>query len=236
LAGRLRRDLSTDDRRKLERHLDSVRDFEVRACNLADVQAAALEDLAPEAGTDAHVETVVDQHHDLIALAFDCGYTPAATLQIGSGQDLTHYALDGEPTLDTFHAVSHWRTSDDSFGLPIDGAHALHARIDRVHSRMFASLLAKLEARDLLDRVVAVWCNDLGDGPEHALDDLPWIIAGSARGFLRTGHHVDLRDQTHNRLLATLAAAVGVTDVDGEPVTAFGDASLAQGWLPDLVA
>ena len=56
----------------------------------------------------------------------------------------------------------------------------------------------------------------------------PYIIAGSANGFLRTGQHLDFDNLTNNRLFNTLLAAAGVSNADGTAIEDFGDASLVR--------
>jgi hypothetical protein len=78
--------------------------------------------------------------------------------------------------------------------------------------------------------------NDLSNGPPHSINNLPYVLAGSADGYLRTGAYVDAGDQPHNKLLNTLATAVGLRKQDGSPVDDFGDQSLERGLLDSMIA
>ncbi len=85
-------------------------------------------------------------------------------------------------------------------------------------------------------RRVCAWINDLSNGPPHSVNNLPYVLAGSADGFLRTGAYVDAGDTTHNKLLNTLATAVGLRKANGDPVDDFGHQSLEGGLIDDMIA
>ena len=112
----------------------------------------------------------------------------------------------------------------------------MHHEIDRLFAQTFGHFLAKLEDYGILDSCISVWCNDLGTGVSHSYNNVPYIIAGSANGFLRTGQHLDFDNLTNNRLFNTLLAAAGVSNADGTAIEDFGDASLEGGLLNELLA
>ncbi|MBW2508104.1 MAG: hypothetical protein JRE81_05695 [Deltaproteobacteria bacterium] len=78
--------------------------------------------------------------------------------------------------------------------------------------------------------------NDLSNGPPHSVNNLPYVLAGGADGFLRTGTYVDAGDVTHNKMLNTLATAVGLRKGDGGPVDDFGHESLERGLINEMMA
>lgn len=226
--------LSSGDRVRLETHFDAVRDFEELSCRLSEDEEQAMQ-LASGTGTlnDNRV-TFAMWHMDLIALAFACDFVRAATLQIGDGNDATEYTVDGQ-RLPSFHFVSHRIYSDSDEGDPIKGAYEMHQGIDRLFATMFDHLLSRLDEHGVLDRSVAVWCNDLGAGVSHSYDNVPYILAGEAGGTLRTGRFVDVGSMTNNRLMNTIATAVGITTADGGPIEDFGDSSLDGGVIDSLL-
>ena len=87
----------------------------------------------------------------------------------------------------------------------------------------------------ILDRGVSVFCNDLGNGPSHSYTNVPFILAGSANGFLKTGQFIDFGQVYHNKLLNTIINAVGLRHEDGTYIDNFGDDSLPTGILSDLI-
>ena len=78
--------------------------------------------------------------------------------------------------------------------------------------------------------------NDLSNGPPHSVNNLPYVLAGGADGFLRTGAYVDAGDVTHNKMLNTLATAVGLRNGNGDPVEDFGHESLEGGLISEMMA
>ncbi|MFN7135214.1 MAG: DUF1552 domain-containing protein, partial [Myxococcales bacterium] len=235
-----RPELSADDRQRLTLHFDSVRDLELNMTRTLPVsEVDAMKAMASALDNDDNIFTVARMHMDLIAFAFSTGHTHAATLQVGSGNDGTRYTIDGvkQPS---FHQISHRIYSDGSEGDPIPGAVEKHHQIDRLHARLFKYLLDKLStyttpAGPLLDDCAAVWCNDLSNGPPHGTSNIPWVVAGSCGGFLKTGQYIDAGNVTHNRFLNTLITATGVRKADGGYVDDFGDASLTRGLLPAML-
>ncbi|AGP35164.1 DUF1552 domain-containing protein [Sorangium cellulosum] len=234
-----RKDLSKSDRERLELHFDSIRDLEVAlACNLPAEAVAEMEAISPNVGRSENVETVTRMQMDIIALAMACGVTRVATLQVGDGNDGTEYTIHGVRQK-SYHKISHRIDSDGTSGPPIEGAQELHHQIDRIHGRLFKHLLDRLSSYELgsgtlLDRGVAVWLNDNAD-KFHGYRRVPYILAGGAAGYLKTGQFVDVKI-TNNKLLNTIGAAVGCKNGQGGPLDDFGDESLEGGLVDPILA
>ncbi|MBK8261547.1 MAG: DUF1552 domain-containing protein [Nannocystis sp.] len=237
-----RPDLSKDDQSRLQLHFDAIRDLEVAlTCELP--PQAELDELEAQQnynGADDLMQTIVKMQMSLIALAFACDYTRAATLQIGDGNDSTEYLIDGIK-YPRFHQISHRIYSDGSEGDPIPDALGKHHQIDREHGKMFKHLLDRLsmyqtDAGPLLDDCAAIWTNDLGAGVSHTYKNIPWVVAGSCGGFLKTGQYIDAGDVPHSRLHNTILSAVGLTNQEGGYVDDFGDPSLAPGVIDAMIA
>ncbi len=232
--------MSVSDKQRLTQHLDAVRDIEVQAkCDLELAQANAVKAITGPEGNDVRPD-VVRRFMDIAAWAFNCRLNHVATLQIGEGNDQTQYTINGTK-LPRFHWISHRIASDGSDGAPIANAVDLHASIDRFQMQMFKSLLDRMESYaspyggTLLDDSVAVWMNDLGSGPPHSADNVPFVIAGKAGGGLATGRHVDHNKGNNNLVLNTLLSGLGIRKADGSPTDDFGDPSLAKGVIPSLL-
>lgn len=237
--------LSRDDRDRIELHQAAIRDVEVRlACQLPDDRVAELEGLGRgfESTDGDQVLAAARLHMDIAALAIACGVTRSVAIQIGSGNDgSTRYRnLTTGAQLENYHYLSHRRLSHDASGSVISNADELHAMVDRQFAQTFRHLLSRLgeyvmpSGGTLLDCGVSCWFNDLGNGPAHSRQNLPWIIAGSAGGRLRQGEYVQLSggDRSalnHRQLLLTLASAIGA------PVPDFGDPSLPGGSLAEIL-
>lgn len=238
--------LSRADRDRIELHRAAIRDVEVRlSCQLPDDRVRELEGLGPAYdSTDGdEVLAATRLHMDVAALAIACGVTRSVAIQVGSGNDgSTRYRnlTTGEP-LENFHYLSHRRLSHDASGAVISNSDQLHAMVDRQFAATFRHLLSRLgeyampSGGTLLDCGLSCWLNDLGNGPAHSRQNLPWVIAGSAGGRIRQGEYIQLSggDRSavnHRQLLQTIASALGA------PVPDFGDPGLPSGTLPEMLA
>ncbi|HEY6722863.1 MAG TPA: DUF1552 domain-containing protein [Polyangiaceae bacterium] len=227
-----RRDLSLEDRARLDLHFTSIRDVENRIAALTtDEELANLQAAASYLDDDTFIEAVVKLHCDVMTLAVASGAKRAATLQIGAGPDETKYQIDGvqQPP---FHQISH--RADVADGVD------LHHKIDRKLLGLFKYLLDKLTAYQLpdgtlLNHGLAVFISDVAN-KFHDYENVPYLVAGSAGGFLKTGLYVDAAGVTNNKILNTIGAAVGCTNAEGKPMDDFGDPLLEKGFVTDLLA
>jgi hypothetical protein len=202
-----RPELTPDDLMRLDEHFSTIRDVEIKVTGVALAAAEIAQMQAVDAkpyDTNNH-ETIQQLHMDLMVFAISSGYTRVAVLQVGDREDDHEYVLGGVTT--QFHTASH-RTLPNSY--------ELCKQIDRIQINHFKYLLDKLSATTtatgtLLDQGVTVNTNQIGTGPDHSFKNLPYIIAGSANGFLTQGKYIDAGEVSNSLMLNTLAAAVGVT-------------------------
>lgn len=233
-----RKDLSSNDRRRLDLHFSAIRDVEIKlACQLPSLSSPEL--TSAELLNGDNYGRVTQLHMDLIALSFACNYSLVATLQLGTGSDGTQHIIPGfrdGQRLPGYHRISHRMDAEGGIGPAIEGALGMHHEIDKMHARLFRYLLDRLSAYalpagNLLDSTLAVWVSDLGDGPNHSYENLPWVIAGGGGNFLKQGMYVDAGGVTNNKLLNTLLSAAGVRKPDGSLVDDFGDPRLDKGLI-----
>lgn len=250
-----RTDLSARDRERLDLHLTSVRDLEAQlTCNLSEDQESALEGLGTiHSSSDGDkVFAAARAHLDVAALAVACGFTRSVALQIGNGNDslIRYRSLTDGSLMENYHYVSHRRLSHDAKGAVISDSDVLHSMVDRQFARLFNHLLKQLasyqfDGASLLDLGVAVWYNDLGNGPAHGPNSCPYILAGSCGGYFKQGQYVNLTEdskgsvwdqpRTHARMLNTIATAVGCR-TDGKDVCDdLGDPELDRTPHPALI-
>ncbi len=252
------KNLSKDDALKVEMHLDSIRDLEIDmvgsgliACVLDPARAAEIQALNPDTvSNDSEFRKIGRMQMDILIMALACGATNVASLQWGSGAGGPIFTWDGMDHEYNHHKLSHGNTKDDDSGEEVAGYLELLTQIDRWYAEQFKYLLDGLDAYQetdgtVLDNSAVVWANELADGKGHTFFDLPWVIAGSAGGYLKQGQYIKMWNNNgptdwdtapHNRLLITLLNAVGVTAQGGGPVTEFGHAMLAKGEFPQLRA
>jgi hypothetical protein len=249
LQSLLRRpELSRADRERLDLHLSSVRDVEVSlACRMDEAQERSLSGVGDGLDDGDNVLAIARLHMDVAALAVACGQTRSVAIQVGSGNDnSTRYR---DPTtgnlMENYHFISHRRQSDGDDGNIIQGSDLLHHRIDVQFAQTFQHLLDKLAAYQLptgslLDAGMAIWVNDLGNGPAHGAHNCPVIIAGSAGGVLRQGEYIRINDgsddSNHARVLNTIGAAAGLRKADGSFIDDFGSPEEDRRVLDELLA
>jgi Protein of unknown function (DUF1552) len=202
-----RPELTADDKQRLNQHLQAIRDVEITITNAsmtaAQIAQMTMVDATPYAN-DYH-ETIQQLHMDLMVFALSSGYTRVAVLQVGDREDDHVYSING--TSVQFHTASH-RTLPNSY--------ALCQAIDRIQINHFKYFLDQLSAittptGTLLDQGVAVNTNQLATGPDHSMRPIPFLMAGTAGGYLGKGKYVDAGNASTSTMLNTLAAAVGVT-------------------------
>jgi hypothetical protein len=227
-----RPELSGADKKRLDAHFSAIRDMEVQVTSGCQVTPLG-------SFSASNVDDVVRVHSDMLALAMSCGKSHVGSLCIGNGNDQTQYTIDGK-VYERYHHISHRVRSDGSSGEEIPNAEALHHNIDKKFAGYFKYLLDKLSAittptGTLLDDGVAVWLNDLSDGPPHGSRNLPWVLAGGAGGALKTGQYVR-GDWTINRIHNTIGAAVGAKNAAGGPLDDFGDSRYPKGHIDGLLA
>lgn len=240
--------LSSTDRQRLDLHLSSVRDVEVSlACRIDEAQQRALQGVGDGLDDGDNVLATARLHMDVAALAVACGQTRSVAIQVGSGNDnSTRYRdpVTGNQ-MENFHFISHRRQSDGDSGDIIQGSDLLHHRVDLQFAQTFRHLLDKLAAYQLptgslLDAGMAIWVNDLGNGPAHGARNCPVIIAGSAGGMLRQGEYVringDSDDSNHARVLNTIGSAAGLRRPDGNFIDDFGSPDQDRRVLDELLA
>jgi Protein of unknown function (DUF1552) len=229
----LRQTVGTDERAKLDAHLDSLRQVENRLD-----QAATSATTGSGAGASACVKPTTTPpddatnvlqtnllHMDLITSAFACDITRVAALEFGSDQsmnvDLPDQMLQGEEHGGFIHG-----------GGP-DFKNLI--QLEQWLAQRFVDLITKLKSipeadgsGTLYDNTLLVWARDMGDAVNHNQQNMRFVFAG-ATGYLKTnpaGRYLHFNgtdpNDRHERALLSICDAVGVTSYAG-----FGDPKLA---------
>jgi hypothetical protein len=233
-----RRDLSQSDRARLEQHFSAIRDLELRMVGvgptvpaISDASVADMRAIDPKPYDMAYHEKLIELHMQLMVFGIASGFTRVALLKVGDREDDHQFTIDGKKFV--YHTASHR-------GL-VNGA-SLCSQVDYIHLRHFERLLDQLAAiqpgtgTTLLDAGLTVWTNQVANG-SHSFVNVPWILAGSAGGLLRTGQFMDVSDRQYktNRMLNTLINAAGVRKSDNSLVDDFGDPSLTKGVVDEIM-
>jgi hypothetical protein len=89
--------------------------------------------------------------------------------------------------------------------------------------------IPEYDGSSMLDNSVLLLGTDNGDGRRHYIQNIPFLLAGNAGGFFRTGRVIEYPDPTpHNGILIAVCNAMGL------PVTEFGNPAYCNGPLPHL--
>ena len=224
-AASLDREISSNDKAKLEEYLTSVREVEKRVEGMRKTKSAA-EDLAkhknrpvftmdrPANGLPEDVREHARLMCDIIAIAFQTDKTRVASLLLCRDLSAMYY-----PFLEVkegHHAASHNNTSDG------------YERISRFHLSQLAYLASKLDSMPegdgtVLDNSLLMWVNNMWIGRKHDNTRLPLVLAGGLGGTLQTGRTLDyINAGDDNRKLCSLF--LSLMDRMDIKLDSFGDA------------
>jgi len=222
---RLQGKVGYDDRQKLERHANTVRDFELSLDKMTPAGTFQVPAAAPDVSLNpvdcmqdgrpakcaGDFETLGKAQMDMLTLALTCDLTRVASLQWSTAESTVYHKALGAHG--EHHLMSH-----DAKGNRND-----LIKINTWYAERFNYLLDALKtATDgdgpILDSSVVMWVNELSDGDTHNRRDLGWIIAGKGNGNIRTGRSVQYKNTTTNQLFASLMTMFG------SPTERFGNA------------
>jgi hypothetical protein len=215
--------VSTEDRPKIERHLDAIAAIERR---LDDRLPNGCQ-VPPSPGSldprDVDQVPVITQLHiDMIVAAMACDLTRVATLCWPDGYTYGFIGVN-----DMQHTICH------QGGSPGDSLFAEFTETSTWFCEQFAYLLEKLDQipegeGTMLDNTLAVFTAWSGSGG-HNWSGIPFTLAGGAGGALQGDRFLQYPGRTTNDLYASIARLMGL-DVD-----TFGDPGHCSGPLPGLV-
>ncbi|WP_437896974.1 DUF1552 domain-containing protein [Sorangium sp. So ce124] len=223
--------LGSEQKYKLELHIESIRQIEERLSNASSGQTGGCSVPTKPATDPANPLQANLLHMDLLVGAFACDITRVGAIQWGSDQamnvDLQDIGLKG----DEHGAMIHT-------GAP---AHLDLIKLEKWLSQRFVDLINKLKAipeadgsGTLFDNTLIAWCRDMGDSPNHNQNEMKFVLASGEGGYLKTapGGRYIKSGERHERVLLSLCDAMGVTDFAG-----FGDPNLrSKSPLPGLSA
>jgi hypothetical protein len=225
---RLEARVSAEDKAKLEAHLGGIRKIEQGLQN----SASSCQPLAMPAKYDSRAmekfPDVAKLQMDLMLLAQICGMTRVSTFMFANADSWQYFPWIG--VNEEHHELSHAGDNDAA-------ATEKLVKINTWHSEQFFYMIDALakatepDGSSVLDNSLVLWGNELGAGNTHSYKNIPWVIAGSAGGYFKTGRQVNYKDAPHNDLLVSVCNAMGFDDV-----TTFGIPGVCRGPLQGLTA
>jgi hypothetical protein len=214
----LQRELGPNDRERLERYLQNVRELERRIQMIEAQNSTGAERELPSApaGVPDSFEEHVQLMFDLQALAFASDTTRVFSFKMGRDSSARVFPESG--TDKPFHPASHHGGREEAI---LD----FHL-INRYHVSMLPYFLEKLAAiqegdAHLLDKTMIIYGSPMADGNLHNHRRAPLIALGGANGGLGGNVHLKAPDGTPmaNAMLSFMHS-LGHTDMDS-----FGDST-----------
>ncbi len=190
-AHRLEGRLGTDDRRKLDEYLTSVRELERRIERAAQFPTPT----APSGAQAPEMFETYEQHmqlmYEVMALAFQTDSTRVATFIVAHDGSNRPYPTIG--IRDGHHDLSHHRDDEEK--------KKKLAQINRYHVAQFSRFLDRLKSikegdGTLLDNCAIQYGSALSNGDKHSPENLPILVAGHGGGRITTGQHVRVDEKT----------------------------------------
>ena len=205
--GDLRGRLGSEEQRRMDQHLDSLRALESSLQGGGSCDEPASPTSGSAQSNDAFPDVTRDQI-DLAVQALACEATNVVSLQLSHTVSPTVFTWLGES--DTHHNLSHASSANPS-------AVQSFVSCERWYAEQFAYLLDRMKemvdattGAPLLDSTVVVWVKEMGDGQLHLCTDVPWVIAGSADGFFTSGRYLSLGGTSHSGVLTSICNALGL--------------------------
>jgi hypothetical protein len=215
-ASRLRAQLGTDERGKLDSHLEALRDIERRLGvvtggspdpqappPLPATEACANGTVPPgynvaQLGELSRMPELTRLHMDLIARAFACDLTRVVTMTI-PGPSMPWIGVNQDVHNDLAHRLD---VQQEPLRTQIRSA---MVNVQRWYAEQVAYLMTRLASVQegsgtALDNTLILWGNELGDAAGHMNVRVPTVLAGGAGGRFRMGRFLRLRPLGSNPL------------------------------------
>jgi hypothetical protein len=187
-ARSLKRELGSDDQKKLEEYFSSIRETE-KKLGMAEgwidrpkprVEDPAMKKVGDAARDEKIGDNLVEVWLDLMFLALQTDSTRVVSMAVENG----NWGLDG--VTDSYHTLSHHGQREDALNqLAIIEQH-LMTNLGRFIDRLKST--TQLGGESLLDTTQVLFGSGLGSGSRHSNDNLPLILAG---GGWKHGQHID---------------------------------------------
>jgi hypothetical protein len=221
-AQSLRRQISLNDRRKLDEYLDSVRDVEQRidtAGKKGELQGwrptLSKPNMArPADGIPQDIAEHMKLMCDILVLGFQTDTTRITTLKLNNDHSSLRF-----PNLGVDYMIHHLLSHSDS---------ADWLKVNQFFVKQLAYIARKLDAiqegeRTLLDNTMLLYCSSMLNG-NHDANQLPVVLVGGGGGRIRGGRVLDYKEKPNRQMCRLFLSMMDKMDV--RPGT-FGDARQA---------
>lgn len=214
----MKRQLGAEDRRRVDRYLESVREIERRIERVerrnTDGEPRELPEAPP--GVPDSFSEHMRLMFDLQVLAFQTDSTRVTAFK--TGRDASNRTFPESGSDKAFHPASHHGGREEAI--------MEFNRICQYRTGQLAYFLKRLEETDdggssLLDRSMILWGSPMGDANLHNHRRCPLVVFGGANGRLEGNLHLKAPDGTPMaNVFTTLLHKLGHDDLEG-----FGDST-----------
>lgn len=211
----LDKQLSAEDRSRLDKYLTDIREIERRIKQAASRLTDDIDIPSKPTGVPNDIEEHIKLMYDLTALAWQTEITRVSTFLMCCELSGTVYPKSG--VRDGFHTLSHHSNNEEN--------KARFALINRYHVSLLGQFLDKLAATPdgdgtLLDHSLVLYGSGMSDGNQHNHDPLPILLAGHAGGTLEGNRHLKFAEKTPmSNLLLSMLGKLGIEQ------QSFGDST-----------
>jgi hypothetical protein len=200
---RMRARLASEERQKLEQHLDALRDVEKQLEAPSAASAGCAVPGRPEAfpvvsraeGGAPFFDAITNLQIEILAQAIACDITRFATLY------LADLSFAGNPLglpADNHADVAHrYRGTGIGSGKMIEGEPSTWTPVTAINTYSFsktALLMQRLSELGVLDSTLIYTSGSMGDPSQHSPMNVPTVLAGGANGKFRMGRRLKLRE------------------------------------------
>ena len=239
----LKRRLGPIETRKLDMHLEALRELERRSQSVqsSGKQAAMCKNEIDMRGQkfpeqDVNYPKTIHKNEafgvvgdimiDILVHALACGVTNVGLLQWSHPVSPTNFDFPGGIGIARgHHDISHYGSNNAQEFVEAQSWYMtrLATMIERLKSVQEGD-------QTLLFNTVVMGFTEIADGNLHDFENAGVVLAGQAGGHWATGKCIDAAGASHNQILVSILQACG------QPDNTFGDPSLGMGALPGILA
>lgn len=212
---------SSSDKAKISAHLDAIREIEQRNDLATPTCEPPQQDYGFDFDANDNFPAVSRLMIDQLVMSLACDLTRVASLQWSRSVSQTEFNWVGAGR---HHDLSHLGDGDNTMINEITAINTWYAE----EVKYLLDAMAAVPEGDgtLLDNSIVVWGNELSRGNSHGNHPVPFVTFGSGGGVLDTGRYLTYDRVPHNRLLVSLAQAMGVNSIQS-----FGNNDPGSGGL-----
>ncbi len=230
--------LGSNEKAKLDAHLDSIRQLENKLMASTGV-SSCTKPATP--GADSTFQYMGDMdamaanliHQQIIVSAFGCDITRVACLEYGNDQKLM-VNTTGIPYDDQHGGYIHSGASSNYANLVLFEAYLATQFVNIINALKAVPDPLGTGGQTLFDNTLMIWARDMADAQNHNQQSMRFVLASGNGGYLKTatgGRYVNSTER-HERILLNVCEAMGVSSYTG-----FGDPMLpTKEPLPDISA